>query len=1481
MATLNEWLSIDKASGTGNAYVTLTASSYQEMQDRTASLSVKTESEEVLMTVIQKAFNGAFWITKNLISSEWEGGDFTTEIFSAYASLWWSQPDWATATTSKSDNKRTVTITIQPNLTDEIRTGKIVFKASENGSVLGEITLVQSISTEENNIIFYTSTNGSSITPYSSTGVIANTYENGVGMLHYGETVTKIPNDLFRSKTALQSISMPPSVTEVGGSAFYGCTNLSSVDFSENITIINGRAFYGCTALKNIELPSELVTLGDFAFGNCNGFTNIVLPSKVESLGGYCFSKCYLSSITFNEGIETINGNCFEFNDFTEIVIPDSYTGDLAYVFQVCNNLTKVTLSQNMTSIGQSAFYNSKGLTSITIPSKITSIGKTAFYNCPIVDIHFEDRDTLLTIQSDSFKDNSNLFNAYVPNLRSWLYVEAQYLTNPSSGGGVRNLYVDGELLTEFILPLDFNGTIQPYAFYKNPHIVGVYLNGKCSVSGCSFGSLSNCSHLVLGADCNLLDVNYDVPIFSEIEGVLEVYCSRISRWAFLNCSFQKVILDCNDGKFNDYGMKIKELVVNGYHQMIGSFGESSDILDTVTFNGDNVIIEDNCFENCDLIREIDFSKVGFIGSTAFYKTNITEIKGLNCIAIGSRAFMYTPLTYMELYEGDKSLEVSGSSYYAIFDGTDLKHIKILPSIGEKINKPCAYLSKSVFNTKVKTHTNLEIDFWWRQNSSPTGNSLQSLFSAGVASDYSDRFGLMLNGNNMTFRIGTKTWSFDINTSMWQHFVINNKGLWVNGEKKASFDGYPSFTVGKEIYINGYEWATDRCVNGLFSTFTIDGIEYIPTEDGFINGSTNELLENVGTNDTYKYNYTPKPTISSYTFYGVPQYGFLEHPKTTNYSDWLSTKSYYLGYYNWNDITIPTDTLDFGVQDTYEITIENGMPSNWEITSKPFWVNASVMSGGEGTTTVTFTKTCDYVGDGDIVITIMGVNYVIPAKAPYIVFDLTEENNFTANVTINGLSSKTYTINNGNTWDSFVIDGDNITITKIGNLYTPMTMRRTITTTDGEQYVIRYKCDVIAPLPKADNRIYYVGSLNTNTTFGTNAEYVGSGSIGGGCYYFEYDRPIIWLSDEYGRGDDVERLGLPSSLLYIRNQCFNECSVLKEIDFGGNEKYIGANAFGSCPNLSKYTLPKTIVFYDDCCFSGHFTDQPNGGAEVLTFGADVEHIEGTAFGWNGNIREVNFLGMTPPTIAASSENCGSVEGLPFMNLNCTFNAPIGADYSSIEQMLGITFNYVLEAEERTTYEESFWLDGNQTNMAIPESNYWLGFYDAETKQYSWIICATTPENTGSTNISKSYQKNGITTYYDVRWGSSYGTIKGEYYTAKQSISDIGYDNHIFVTLTGSSYGHKFIYGTVQRSEYGNREYYFEYFSDARGSLQSDGTYKINTEGYTGISMKIRDRFGRWKSVGNKSFIQLSYRTVTGAKPSLTYKILNGFTNFNK
>ena len=58
MATqLNDWLSIDKISGTGNAEITLTASSYEELVDRATSLKIQGISANAILNVRQKAYS--------------------------------------------------------------------------------------------------------------------------------------------------------------------------------------------------------------------------------------------------------------------------------------------------------------------------------------------------------------------------------------------------------------------------------------------------------------------------------------------------------------------------------------------------------------------------------------------------------------------------------------------------------------------------------------------------------------------------------------------------------------------------------------------------------------------------------------------------------------------------------------------------------------------------------------------------------------------------------------------------------------------------------------------------------------------------------------------------------------------------------------------------------------------------------------------------------------------------------------------------------------------------------------------------------------------------------------------------------------------------------------------------------------------------------------------------------------------------------
>ena len=207
-------------------------------------------------------------------------------------------------------------------------------------------------------------------------------------------------------------------VTSIGGWAFYGCSGLTSVTIPDSVTNIGSYVFSDCSGLGSVTIPDSVMSIGYYAFYNCSALTSVAIPDSVTNISSYAFSCCSgliafevsfgnkfyksesglllrkdgktlvtvprsLTSVTISDSVTTIGESAFEHcSRLASVTIPDSVTSIGDGAFYYCSGLTSVTISDGVTSIGRSAFSHCGGLTSVTIGNGVTSIGGYAFQYC-------------------------------------------------------------------------------------------------------------------------------------------------------------------------------------------------------------------------------------------------------------------------------------------------------------------------------------------------------------------------------------------------------------------------------------------------------------------------------------------------------------------------------------------------------------------------------------------------------------------------------------------------------------------------------------------------------------------------------------------------------------------------------------------------------------------------------------------------------------------------------------------------------------------------------------------------------------------------------------------------------------------------------------------------------------------------------------------------------------------------------------------
>lgn len=301
---------------------------------------------------------------------------------------------------------------------------------------------------------------------------------SGITKITIGTGLLEIPEEAF-IETKLQSITIPGNVKKIGNGAFSLCSNLTSLTLEEGVEEIAQSSFSGCK-VSSLVLPDSLKAIGNSAFQN-NNIQELNIKKGLESIGSDVFYSSSKGGTTIDYLSVDSNNAAFsayanmlmskdqkvvyfatnkagtESNGNYSITLPNKVEEIAPYAFSYSKNITSLTLSSSLKTIGDGAFLYSK-VTSLAFPASLKTIGNGVFYMSYIKDVTF--LEGLETIGESAFA-YADLINVTLPNSLKKIGVTAFAknisLTNLVLGNGLveigDNAFTDTKIANEITIP--------------------------------------------------------------------------------------------------------------------------------------------------------------------------------------------------------------------------------------------------------------------------------------------------------------------------------------------------------------------------------------------------------------------------------------------------------------------------------------------------------------------------------------------------------------------------------------------------------------------------------------------------------------------------------------------------------------------------------------------------------------------------------------------------------------------------------------------------------------------------------------------------------------------------------------------------------------------------------------------------------------------------------------------------------------------
>ena len=528
-------------------------------------------------------------------------------------------------------------------------------------------------------------------------------------------TVTKIEEGAFSGLTALANVKFKNNgekgTTTIGTSAFSGCTNLVDVETASNVGVIDNKAFSGCVKLMRLKLADGLQTIGNSAFAGCkrlegvlpdgaeeeyeiveekrvklpNPNAQLVIPESVTTIGDMAFAYCYNDDEThtpeggsekvYKIGIKAVH-----------IAGNPAGTTIGASAFAGCQNLTKLTLGEGVTGLGDSALKDTR-LEEITIPSTFeTGTAK----NSPFTSGENS------TLKKVTFADG--------------IKVIPQYFLNTIT------------TLTEIEIPASVQ-KIGDHAFadcsnlktvtFKEQDASKLTTIDTSAFEGCSLMTLSKLPEGVTTINASAFKDCKKISLTDLPTGLI-----TIGNAAFENCTMLRIgklpaITALGMAAFkNCVKLPFLSVDTSNLAEINATAFEGCTGLSSVQINGGEkkqTTIADGAFATCNSLKWLDIENVKSIGKNAFAKLPFSALEINQVDTIGESAFAGCDKLENPVIQNVKTI---GASAFA-GSGAQTDDNKVLldsiQNVGSRAFEGCQFTSADIRDLeKVTTYTDPE-----------------------------------------------------------------------------------------------------------------------------------------------------------------------------------------------------------------------------------------------------------------------------------------------------------------------------------------------------------------------------------------------------------------------------------------------------------------------------------------------------------------------------------------------------------------------------------------------------------------------------------------------------------------------------------------------------------------------------------------------------------------------------------------------------